>query len=76
MGESIDCFPLEGKPLAKTTNSPDRAEEKMTVLDWIKLIFMNGPTYIIRAIMSRPSVVDARLASVRRIHFRTSVHRG
>jgi len=69
MRATIHRFPLQGKPLVtKSHTLPDRAEEKMTVLDWIKFIFINGLPNIPRFISNRPSVVDARLVSVRLIH--------
>ena len=42
----------------------DRASQKMTILDWIKFIFLTGIPGIPAFISNRPSVVDARLASV------------
>ncbi|KAJ2918928.1 hypothetical protein MD484_g1544, partial [Candolleomyces efflorescens] len=41
----------------------DRASQKMTILDWIKFIFLTGIPGIPAFISNRPSVVDARLAS-------------
>ncbi|KAJ2928419.1 hypothetical protein H1R20_g8682, partial [Candolleomyces eurysporus] len=56
---------FQGRPLIplNAMSGPDKASQKMSILDWIKFIFLNGIPSIPAFISSRPSVVDARLAS-------------
>jgi dienelactone hydrolase len=55
-----------GRPIIPldAMNMPDKAEQRATVLDWIKFVF-NGIPAIPGFIRNRASVVDARLESVR-----------
>ncbi|TFK22946.1 dienelactone hydrolase endo-1,3,1,4-beta-D-glucanase [Coprinopsis marcescibilis] len=52
-----------GRPIVdlNTLVAPQRADQKMTILDWIKMIILTIPK-IPAFVASRPSVVDRRLA--------------
>lgn len=62
-----DTFPSVGRPLARlgSMNMPDKADQRPTIMDWLKLIFKSGIPLVIGFIRHRAPVVDARLASVR-----------
>lgn len=55
-----------GRPLIAVDNlwGPERAGDKVSILDWIKFIFTTGIPGIPTFIANRPSVTDKRVTDV------------
>ncbi|KAF5340564.1 hypothetical protein D9611_007301 [Ephemerocybe angulata] len=51
-------------PLSAMSAMPDRADQRPTILEWVRFIFGNIFPALPRFIRNRPSVVDARIASL------------